>query len=345
VYSIHAVLSQLLSGAPLSTAQAEETFEQLLTGGLDDAQIGSLLSLIQVRGPSVDELVGAAAVMRRHVRPMPWAAPPGADSPVLIDTCGTGGAPKTFNISTGAAIVAAAASPRVRVAKHGNRGRSGRGAADVLLRLGVNVDASPEIQARCLEEARVCFCFAVHHHPAMKHAAGARRALGFPTIFNLLGPLTNPAGAKRQLLGVYDARCVPLVASALARLGTDRAMIVHGGDGLDELTTTAPTLVTHVEGGRIWAEEFDALGIGIERARSASLIARDLEDAAATLLRVLAGEPGPARDIVALNAGAALFVAGAATDYAGGVVMAEHAMESGDAARTLETLVRVSHSS
>lgn len=337
------MLAALVSGAELSTEQAEEAFEQLLTGRLDDAQIGALLALLQARGPSIDEIVGAARVMRRHVTPVPWKPPaPGPDAPVLIDTCGTGGAPKAFNISTGAAIVAAAASPRVKVAKHGNRGRSGRGAADVLRALGVNVDASPQVQARCLDRAGVCFCFAIHHHPAMKHAVGPRKSLGFSTVFNLLGPLTNPAGARRQLIGVYAAPLVPLVAAALARLGTERAMVVHGTDGFDEITTTAPSMVTHVEGDKVWMEEFDALAVGVERAPPEALIAQDLDQAAEMLRRAIAGAAGPPRDIVAVNAAAALVVAGAARDFVGGVAMAEQAMESGAAVRTLETLIRES---
>ena len=206
---IDRVPSRLVAGERLSEDEASTVFEALLSGELDEAQIGCILSLIQARGVTVDELVGAARAMRAHVTPVPFTPREGE---VLIDTCGTGGAAKTFNVSTAAAIVAAASEPppgsgirRVVVAKHGNRSRTGRGSAEVLAGLGVNIEASPEVQARCLKEIGVCFSFAMRHHPAMRHAAGPRRSLGFPTLFNLLGPLTNPARAPRQLLGVYRA--------------------------------------------------------------------------------------------------------------------------------------------
>ena len=209
------LISDLLAGRVLSEHSTEQLFESLLSGQLDDQQIAAVLTFIQSRGVTVDELVGAARVMRRHVTRVPVNVP-GA---VVIDTCGTGGAPKTFNISTAGAIVVAGASPHrtgsgphVVVAKHGNRSRSGRGSAEVLARLGVNVDATPAVQARCLREAGVCFCFAIHHHPATKYVAAARKSLAFPTIFNLLGPLTNPAGATRQLIGIYDRTAVEKMA-------------------------------------------------------------------------------------------------------------------------------------
>jgi anthranilate phosphoribosyltransferase len=347
---IHAVLKDLVSGQSMSADLAESVFEALLTGSFDEAQIGALLGLIQGRGVSVDELVGAARVMRRHVTPVP-TEPDSAASP-LIDTCGTGGAPKTFNISTAAAIVAAAASPhhtggavRVRVAKHGNRSRSGRGSAEILAQLGVNVDASPRAQARCLDETGVCFCFAIHHHPAMRHAVGPRRSLGFPTIFNLLGPLTNPASAPRQLIGVYDQHLAKQLAHALTRLETTRAMVVHGDDGMDELTTTSATTIYHVRDGQVTTERLMPESVGLEPCSLDDLTARDLDDAADVIRRVLAGEHGPRRGIVLLNAAAALVIAGAADDMAGGIKLAGEAVDSGRAARTLDELARVSHES
>src|SRR5262245_5383945 len=212
--------------------------------------------------------------MRRHVTRVECPSPPGADT-VVLDTCGTGGAQKTFNISTAASLVVAAASPhhqgkpgrRILVAKHGNRSRSGRGSAEVLQKLGVNVDAPPAIQARCLEQAGVCFCFAIHHHPAAKVAGPARRALGIPTIFNLLGPLTNPAGASHQLIGTYAPEFVDKLAHALARLGADRAMVVHGSDGMDEITTTGPTMIAHVAGTAVRTATFDPPTLGFPPAR------------------------------------------------------------------------------
>lgn len=332
------VLAGLLSGRALSAAEAEGVFGDLLAGLWDDAQIGSLLSLIQSRGPTADELLGAARVMRRHATPVSAEGLPG-----LIDTCGTGGTAKTFNVSTAVALVAAAAAPgRVHVAKHGGRSRTGRGSADVLTALGVRVDAPPDVQARCLRDAGVCFCFAVHHHPAMKHAAGPRKSLGFPTIFNLLGPLTNPAGARRQLMGVYDPRLVPLVARTLADLGAERALVVHGSDGIDEITTTGPSIIASVEGGRVTIGEFDPASLGVPRAALSDLAVAGVAESAALIRRVLSGERGPARDIVVLNAAAALTVAGAAGDLAEGASTAASAVDSGRAAETLEALARLS---
>ncbi|HZW11092.1 MAG TPA: anthranilate phosphoribosyltransferase [Phycisphaerales bacterium] len=341
---IHPVLGGLVRGCTLTSDEAEALFERLLGGGLDDAQIAALLSLIQARGPTVDEVVGAARAMRRHVTPVP--RPAGCEDAVLIDTCGTGGAPKTFNISTAAAIVAAACKPnptRVLVAKHGNRSRSGRGSAELLGALGVGVDAAPEVQSRCLGGAGVCFCFAIHHHPAMKHAIGPRRSIGFPTIFNVLGPLTNPAGADRQLIGVYSEPLLPLVAEALARLGAVRAIVAHSADGLDELSTTAPTHLAHVEGGAVRRELLDARSLGLPRARIEDLQAVDVAHAAAIVRDVLGGRRGPHRDIVLLNSAAALLVAGAASDIASGLSCAAEAIDSGRAAETLGALARLSN--
>lgn len=339
-------LAHLASGATLSEQQAADTFRALLRGELDDAQIGALLSLLAARQPTVDELVGAARVMREFVTPVPI---PDELRPSLVDTCGTGGAPKTFNISTAAAIIAAGAGEsqgdapeRVRVAKHGNRSRTGRGSAEVLKQLGVNIDATPEIQAQCLGEAGVCFCFAIHHHPAMKHAAQPRRSLGFPTIFNLLGPLTNPAGASHQLLGVYDATKARLIGEALARLGARRAMVVHGEDGLDEITTTTTTQVTRVDPTGVRTEVLDSQELGIPRARMEDLASTTLEDAAEVIRAILGGVPGPAREIACLNAAAALVVAGAAEHLNEGLAMARETIDSGGAQRTLERLARVS---
>lgn len=341
------LLSGLLAGQRLTEAQAEALFESLFAGRLDDAQIAAILALIQVRGPCVDELVGAARTMRRHATPVPFA-PTDASRASLLDTCGTGGAIKTFNISTVVAIVTASATPvdaprRIFVAKHGNRSRTGRGSAEVLARLGVNVDAPPDVQAACLREAGVCFCFAIHHHPAARHAAGARRSLGVPTMFNLLGPLTNPACAPRQLLGVFDRAYVEPMAQALLRLGAHKAMVVHSDDGLDEISTMAPTTIAHVYAGCVAIERFDPATMGVPPANVADLQARDLDDAAARALGVLRGDRGPARDIVLLNAAAALVVGDVAGDLRAGLQMAAKAIDSGAAVKTLETLARTSH--
>lgn len=341
-------LAQLVVGASLTESQSEAAFETVLRGDADAAQIASLLSLIQRRGATVDEIVGAARVMRRHVARVPTDALP-TDTRV-VDTCGTGGAAKTFNISTVAAIIAAAAgrSRGVAVAKHGNRSRTGRGSAEILAALGVNIDADAEAQARCLAEAGVCFSFAVRHHPAMKHAAPVRAALGFPTIFNLLGPLTNPAGASRQLLGVYDESLVEPIALALARLGAERAMVVHARDGLDELSTTGPTIIAEVSTGSVSRFEFDAASLGLARATLDDLRAVDLSSATDLARAILtnsgAGSARAARDIALLNAGAALVVADAAPGFAEGLALAQEAVDTGAAAATLDALVRVSNS-
>jgi anthranilate phosphoribosyltransferase len=343
---MHSILAELLAGRSLSEAQAEEALCAILEGRANESQVGAFLALMAAKGPTVDEIVGGARQMRAHVTPVPVEP----DGSVVIDTCGTGGAAKTFNVSTAAAIVAAAAgatetppgAARVKVAKHGGRSRSGRGSAEVLAALGVNVDASPETQARCLAEAGVCFSFAVNHHPAMKFAAGPRKSLGFPTIFNLLGPLCNPARASRQLMGVYDARYAPLIGEALARLGAERAMVVHGRDGMDEISTTSPTIVVEVRGGRVSTSELDVASLGAARARIEDLIARDLDDAARMVRDVVMGKAGPALEISVVNAGAALLIGGGCADMGSGVAMARRAIASGAAARTLESLARLS---
>ncbi len=336
---IKPVLAQLRAAEPMDDAQAEAIFEQLLTGTLDEAQIGALLALIQTRPPSAAELTGAARVMRRHVARV--EAPAGK---TIVDTCGTGGAPKAFNISTAAAIIAAAAGRdrNIVVAKHGNRSRTGRGSAEVLAALGVNVDADTHVQAACLAEAGVCFCFAIHHHPAMRHAAGPRRSLGFPTIFNALGPLTNPAGATRQLLGVYDHALVEPMAQALAALGSDHAIVAHGQDGLDELTTTAPNTIATVHHGAVAIETLHAESLGLARSSFETLGVSSVEESAAAVRDVLAGAPGPRRDICVLNAAAAILVGGGCDALAEGVRLAQDTIDSGAARATLDALASAS---
>lgn len=338
---IPAVLDALRRGGTLDQPAAEGVFSALLAGGMTTEQIVDLLTLIQARGATVDELVGAGRVMRRHVTSVPIPPIPGA---AVLDTCGTGGTPKTFNISTAAAIVAAAAAPgRLLVAKHGNRSRSGRGSAEVLRTLGVNIDASPAVQGRCLKECGLCFCFAVHHHPAMRFAAPARQAIGTPTIFNLLGPLTNPAGADRQVMGVLAERYVEPMAQALAQLGSTHAIVVHSRDGMDEISLSAPTLFAEVHGRAVTLREFDPSSLGLRRCQLSDLAANDLESAAAAMRGVLSNEPGPKRAIVALNAAAALVVGGVTSSWEDALMHAEDAIASGMAARTFETLARVSN--
>ncbi|MEM7755325.1 MAG: anthranilate phosphoribosyltransferase [Planctomycetota bacterium] len=343
----HAAVADLVAGRTLDATRTEALFDDLLAGKLDDAQIGAVLALIQARGVAHEELLGAARVMRRRVTRVPFEAGTGE---TLIDTCGTGGAAKTFNISTAAAIVAASATPspesgltRVVVAKHGNRSRTGRGSAEVLAELGINLDASPEVQAACLREVGVCFCFAIKHHPAMRFAAGPRKSLGVPTVFNLLGPLTNPAGAARQMIGVYRAEFVELVARTLAGLGAQAGLVAHSADGMDELSTAGANSVAWVEGGSVRTETIDGSAFGLESAGPDELRAGDVGEAAGLVRTALDGSSARHRDVVLLNAGAALVVAGATGSIGDGIERARAAVESGAAVRTLESLVRVSN--
>ena len=330
-------LKHLLDGGTLPEEASRAAFEAIMTGTAHHAEMGALLALLATRVPTVDELVGAAGVMREKVDRLETGIPPEE----LLDTAGTGGAPKVFNVSTAAAIVAAAAG--VKVAKHGNRSRTGRGSAEVLAALGVDVDAGRDVQLRCLDETGVAFCFAIHHHPAAKHAMPVRKALGFPTIFNLLGPLTNPAGAGRQIMGVYADRFVRPIADTHARLGAVRALVFHSGDGLDEFSLGAPTHVADVRNGEVEEYEVDPAALGLRSATIEELQVRDLDHAASLVRDILdGGEQGPARDITLLNAAAALVAAGVAESFESGVGGAAQAIDSGAAAATLGRLVESS---
>ncbi len=343
---IHQIFASLLACQPLDQAQAERTFLALLSGKLDEAQTGAFLSLLATLPPNADTLTGAARAMRAHVERVQYTIQPGE---VLIDTCGTGGAPKSFNVSTAAAIVAAGTQlpaeskiNRIVVAKHGNRSRTGRGSAEVLQTLGVKVDASPAIQSMCLKETGVCFCFAIHHHPAMKHAMGPRRSLGFPTIFNALGPLTNPAGADRQLIGVYDNTLVEPMAQTLANLGAQRAMVVHAHDGLDELTTTAPTRIMHIRDGVLREDTIDAIDLGLPRVSLDQLQASSVEHSAQIITDIFSGNPSPYADMVILTTAGALLIADACDDFASGIELAHATIQDGYAKTTLDRLIEVS---
>jgi anthranilate phosphoribosyltransferase len=342
-------LESLVRGQTLSVEAARGFFEQLLQGLLEPAQIAAALALLASRSPTSDEITGAASAMRAHVTPVPIDSSEFARRGVaVLDTCGTGGAAKTFNVSTLAALVAAAAAPgKLALAKHGNRSRTGRGSAEVLKGLGVHVDASPQTQARCLREAGVCFCFAIHHHPAMRHAGPVRQSLGFPTIFNVLGPLTNPAGAECQLLGVYEESLRPKVAGALASLRCRSAWVMRSEDGLDEISINAPTRVTRVAreaAGPVLSElVVEPAALGIRPAPMDALVAADIGDAVRIARALLSGEAGPRRDMLVLNAGAALVVGGAAETLERGMALADAALSSGAALRTLDALVRVSN--
>ena len=332
-------LERLIGGDPLLESEARAAFEGIMSGDAHPSEIGGLLALLATRTPTVDELVGAARVMREKVDPLDTGVP----SDQLLDTAGTGGAPKTFNVSTAAAIVAAAAG--AKVAKHGNRSRTGRGSAEVLEAMGVDVDADRGIQIRCMEKAGVAFCFAIHHHPAAKYAMPVRKALGFPTIFNLLGPLTNPAGAGRQIMGVYDDRFVRPVAEAHARLGTVRALVFHSADGLDECSIGAKTHVADVRSGEVVEYEIDPVELGLRTATIESLQVRDLDHAANLVHDLLENrEKGPALDMTLLNAAAAIVASDRVSSFEDGIDVARAAIESGAAANTLASLISASRS-
>ncbi len=329
-------LEALIAGEDLSREQARELMGTIMSGGATPVQIAGLLVALRAKGETVAEITGFAEAMRGHARRLEL----GVDG--LVDTCGTGGdGAGTFNVSTAAALVAAAAG--VPVAKHGNRSvSSASGSADVLEALGVRLTDDPAVLARCLARAGIAFLFAPAQHPAMKHAIGPRRQLGVRTVFNVLGPLTNPAGATRQLMGVYDARLVRPLAEVLGRLGAERAWVVHGAGGLDEISTLGPTVVAEWDGERVREFTLEPESLGIARADAAALAGGTPADNAALLRRLLMGEAGAARAIVELNAAAALVVGGRAAELQEGLALARAAIDTGAAMATLEALVQQS---
>ena len=322
---------------PLSREDARDAFEIMMSGEATPSQIGGFLMALRVRGETVDEITGAVSVMRDKM--LPVEAPEDA-----IDIVGTGGdASGSYNVSTCAALVVAGCG--VPVAKHGNRALSSRsGAADTLAALGVNIEASPAQIAACIREAGVGFMFAPAHHSAMRHVGPSRVELGTRTIFNLLGPLSNPAGVRRQLVGVFSPQWVEPLAHVLKSLGCEAAWVVHG-DGLDEITTTGATSVAELKDGNVRTFEITPEDAGIERATAQRLKGGDAKYNAAALRAVLGGETSAYRDIVLMNAGAALIIAAKAASLAEGVAMAAESIDSGKAAGVLETLVAVSNRS
>jgi len=330
-------IRKLARGESLTLEESREAMRQIMEGLATPAQIAAYLTALSVKGPTPDEIAGAALVMREKVTRIDVA-----DLPV-VDTCGTGGTGKrTFNISTAAALVAAGAG--AYVAKHGNRGATSPcGSSDVLEALGVNVEASPAVVARCIREARMGFLFAPQLHGAMKYAAPVRKEIGIRTIFNVLGPLTNPAGARRQVLGVYAPHLVRPIAEVLLRLGADHALVVHSEDGMDEISLSARTHVSEVRGGSITSYDLSPEVLGLEAVRLEDLEADTVCRSAEAIRSVLAGAPGPQRDVVLANAGAAVYVAGLAADIHEGLKRAAESIDSGAAAGVLESLVRLSH--
>ena len=331
------IISLLANGECLSAQQMETAFNAILQGQATPAQVGGLLMAMRVRGETADEIVGAVRSMRAQM--ISISAPDGA-----IDTCGTGGdGLHTLNISTAVAFVAAGCG--VPIAKHGNRALSSRcGAADVLETLGVNLDASFETVQTCLHQIGICFLFAARHHGAIRHVGDSRRELGTRTIFNLLGPLSNPAGARRHLLGVFAPNWLLPFAEVLRVLGSTRAWVVCGDDGMDELTTTTRSHVVELRpNGSVTRFDVMPQQIGIPRAKPDDLRGGDARDNAHALRQLLAGKPGPYRDIVVLNTAAALVVAGDAGNLGQGADMAREAIDTGAAAAKLQALVRLTN--
>ena len=333
---IRHALARVLDGHDLRRAEARDVMALVMRGEATPAQIGGLLVALRLKGESADEIAGFAEAMREHALPV---HPRRED---LVDTAGTGGdGARTFNISTAAALVAAAAG--AGVAKHGNRAvSSASGSADVLEALGFDLEQAPERIERSIDELGFGFLFAPTHHPAMRHAAPVRRELGARTVFNVLGPLTNPAGARAQVVGVYAAELVPTIADVLARLGARRAFVVHGADGVDELSPSGPNLVAEVHGGSVRTREIDPADLGVERCDPADLRGGSPDENARAIRAVLAGEPGGKREAVLLNAAGAVAAAGHAADLAEGYHLAREAIDSGAAAARLEALVAFS---
>jgi len=334
--SIRAVIGRVSSGENLALEEMAHVLGSVMSGAWSDDEIALLLNALRVKGETVDEIAGAALAMRQHMTPIR------SSRRGIIDTCGTGGdASGTFNISTAAAIVTAAAG--VPVAKHGNCGITSKsGSADVLTELGVNVAASVATVERCLDEIGICFCFAPQLHTSMKHVAAARKKLGVSTIFNLLGPLCNPASAPFQLLGVGKPHLRPLLAEALGRLGARHAIVVCGEDGLDEVTLGGVTQVTEISGGTIREMSWRPADFGLAEAGSQSMLVDGPATSAARIREILGGRSGPPRDIVVLNAAAALWTAGADNAPTACAVRAAEAIDSGAARDLLARLVEAS---
>lgn len=330
------LLAKVAAGRALTRDEAVDAFEVLMSGEATPSQIGALLMGMRVRGETIDEIVGAVSVMRAKM--LPVAAPPGA-----IDVVGTGGdASGTYNISTTAAFVVAGAG--VPVAKHGNRALSSKsGAADVLAALGVRIDLGPEAVTRCIAEAGIGFMFAPLHHAAMRHVGPSRVEIGTRTIFNLLGPLSNPAGVTRQMVGVFAPEWVEPLAHVLRDLGSERALVVHGAGGLDEISLAGPTEAAALEDGAIRLFRITPEEAGLPSAPVEAIRGGAGADNAAALRKVLEGAEGPYRDTVLLNAAAALMVAGRAGNLREGVALARASIDQGAALAALESLVRVSN--
>lgn len=333
--SVDRLTDLVAAGRDLTRPQSAEAFTEIMSGRLTDDQIERFLAAMSDKGESIEEIVGAAQVMRKHVTPV------ACDDPDAVDTCGTGGdGVSTFNVSTAAAIVAAGAG--ACVAKHGNRTTTRKsGSAEVLQALGVNIEAEPGVVARCIREARVGFLFAARLHPAMKHAAAARSRLGRRTIFNLLGPLTNPAGVRRQVVGVARPELLDVIALVLQQLGAVHALVVHGHDGLCDLSATGSSSTVELCEGGFARRTVLPEDVGLDRCHLDALRVGSPAESAEAIRAILAGAPGPRRDHTLLNAAAALVVAGKTPDLRHGVHRAAAAIDNGAAADALDMLIRI----
>lgn len=344
--TISEAIKRLVEGENLSADQAQSVLEDIMSGHSTDSQIGSLLTALRMKGETADEITGFARAMRARVsavRPdcVVSATISGTERDALIDTCGTGGdASGTFNISTATAFVVAGCG--VRVAKHGNRSVSSHcGSADVIEALGVRIEIPPDRIARCIDQVGIGFLHAPLLHTAMKHVAPARRQLGIRTIFNLLGPLTNPAGADTQVIGVYSAHLTELLAQSLGRLGSRRAMVVHGSDGLDEVTITGESKITELRRGEMRTFTITPEEFGISRATLRDIQGGDAKENAQIILDILSNKSGPRRDIVLMNAAAALVASERAADFREGVGMATDSIARGRAKAKLDQLIEM----
>jgi anthranilate phosphoribosyltransferase len=333
---IKEAINLLVSGINLSESEMAACMTEIMEGKTSDAQIGSFLTALRIKGETVDEITGAARIMRDKAATI--KAPAG-----VLDTCGTGGdMSHTFNISTTTALVVAAAG--IPVAKHGNRAVSSHsGSADVLESLGVRIELPPEKVEKCLFDTGFGFLFAPLFHPAMKYAIGPRREMGIRTIFNILGPITNPAGAKRQVLGVFSSKLTDPLAQVLGNLGAEDAMVVHGEDGLDEITITNGTKVSRFVNGGVENMYFSPEDFGLPRAKKEDLLGKDKEENAAMTLKILQGDHGPKRDIVLINSAAAITVSGKTDDLLEAIEMARASIDSGKALEKLEEIKKISH--
>ncbi|WP_168119149.1 anthranilate phosphoribosyltransferase [Paenibacillus sp. HB172176] len=336
VMTIQQSLNKIISGNDLTRGEAEAVMSMIMNGEATPAQIGSIATALRMKGETKEEITGFAAAMRQHSNHV------STEQKGLLDTCGTGGSGiHKFNISTASSIIAAAAG--IRVAKHGNRAMSGKtGSADVLEALGVNISLSPKQAAICLNEIGICFMFAQLYHPSLKHAAAPRRELGIRTIFNMLGPLTNPAGADRQLLGIYDRSRTSTIAEVLGELGLTRALVVSSHDGLDEISISASTQISELKNGLVTTFDLEPEALGLKRHAITEVQGGEPEVNASIIRAIFCGEEkGAYRDIVLANAGACIYVGGLAESIRDGVAIAADVIDSGKANDKLKMLIQM----